>query len=46
VKKISKFYIQIGSTVCLKGEEIQIPIDEEGDFRIAKKMAIVGLWCI
>lgn len=30
----------------LKGEEIHIAIDEEGDFRIAKKLAIVGLWCI
>jgi len=30
----------------LEGEEIHIPIDEEGDFRIAKKLAIVGLWCI
>ncbi|GAU44193.1 hypothetical protein TSUD_373280 [Trifolium subterraneum] len=30
----------------LEGGDIQIPIDEEGDFKIAKKMAIVGLWCI
>ena len=30
----------------LEGGDIQIPIDEEGDFRIPKKMAIVGLWCI
>lgn len=30
----------------LEGEEIHIAIDEEGDFRIAKKLAIVGLWCI
>ncbi|KEH33225.1 receptor-like kinase [Medicago truncatula] len=30
----------------LEGGEIQIPIDDEGDFRIAKKLAIVGLWCI
>ncbi|KAK2453255.1 rust resistance kinase Lr10 [Trifolium repens] len=30
----------------LEGENIQIPIDEEGDFRIAKKLATVGLWCI
>ncbi|CAJ2674607.1 unnamed protein product, partial [Trifolium pratense] len=30
----------------LEGGDIQIPIDEEGDFRIAKKLAIVGLWCI
>ncbi|RHN77784.1 putative glycerophosphodiester phosphodiesterase, protein kinase RLK-Pelle-LRK10L-2 family [Medicago truncatula] len=26
--------------------EIQIPIDEDGDFRIPKKLATVGLWCI
>ncbi|CAJ2674640.1 rust resistance kinase Lr10-like [Trifolium pratense] len=30
----------------LEGGDIHIPIDEEGDFRIAKKLAIVGLWCI
>ncbi|KAJ1383834.1 receptor-like protein kinase [Sesbania bispinosa] len=30
----------------LEGRDIHIPIDEEGDFRIAKKLAIVGLWCI
>ncbi|KAK2453259.1 rust resistance kinase Lr10 [Trifolium repens] len=30
----------------LEGGDIQIPIDEEGDFRIAKKLATVGLWCI
>lgn len=31
----------------VEGGDIQIPIDEEqDDFRIAKKMAIVGLWCI
>jgi serine/threonine protein kinase len=30
----------------LEGGEIHIPIDDEGDFRIAKKLAIVGLWCI
>ncbi|XP_024629923.2 rust resistance kinase Lr10 [Medicago truncatula] len=26
--------------------DIQIPIDEERDFRIPKKLATVGLWCI
>jgi serine/threonine protein kinase len=30
----------------LDGGDIHIPIDDEGDFRIAKKLAIVGLWCI
>ncbi|XP_058724610.1 rust resistance kinase Lr10-like [Vicia villosa] len=30
----------------LEGGDIQIPVDEEGDFRIARKIAIVGLWCI
>ncbi|KAJ1439195.1 Serine-threonine/tyrosine-protein kinase, catalytic domain [Sesbania bispinosa] len=30
----------------LEEGDIQIPIDEEGDFRITKKLAIVGLWCI
>ncbi|KAI5394193.1 hypothetical protein KIW84_061044, partial [Lathyrus oleraceus] len=30
----------------LEGRDIHIPIDEEGDFRIAKKLAVVGLWCI
>jgi len=30
----------------LEGGDIRIPIDEEEDFRIAKKLAIVGLWCI
>ncbi|XP_027342773.1 rust resistance kinase Lr10-like [Abrus precatorius] len=28
------------------GGDIHIPIDEEGNFIIAKKLAIVGLWCI
>ncbi|XP_058728534.1 rust resistance kinase Lr10-like [Vicia villosa] len=30
----------------LEGGDIQISVDEEGDFRIARKIAIVGLWCI
>jgi len=30
----------------LEGGDIQIPIDEEEDFRIPKKLATVGLWCI
>jgi len=30
----------------IEGGDIYIPIDEDGDFRIAKKLAIVGLWCI
>ncbi|KAK2399305.1 rust resistance kinase Lr10 [Trifolium repens] len=30
----------------LEGDDIHIPIDDEGDFRIGKKLAIVGLWCI
>lgn len=30
----------------LEGGDTHIPIDEEGDVRIAKKLAIVGLWCI
>ena len=29
-----------------QGEEIHIRIEEEKDFEIAKKLAIVGLWCI
>ena len=28
-----------------QGEEIHIRIEEEKDFEIAKKLAIVGLWC-
>ncbi|KAI8565002.1 hypothetical protein RHMOL_Rhmol03G0226500 [Rhododendron molle] len=32
---------------CLeKGEELGIHIQDEGDAKIAKKLAIVGLWCI
>ncbi|XP_020961396.1 rust resistance kinase Lr10-like [Arachis ipaensis] len=30
----------------LEGDDTYIPIDDDGDFRIAKKVAIVGLWCI
>jgi serine/threonine protein kinase len=30
----------------LDGGDIHIPIDDEGDSKIAKKLAIVGLWCI
>ncbi|RYR06278.1 hypothetical protein Ahy_B06g086037 [Arachis hypogaea] len=30
----------------LTGDDTYIPIDDDGDFRIAKKLAIVGLWCI
>ncbi|MED6123369.1 hypothetical protein PIB30_048488 [Stylosanthes scabra] len=30
----------------LEGDDTYIPIDDDGDFRIAKKLAIVGLWCI
>ena len=30
----------------LEGEEIHINTDDEGDVKIAKKLAIVGLWCI
>ncbi|MED6210396.1 hypothetical protein PIB30_063699 [Stylosanthes scabra] len=30
----------------LEGDDTYIPIDGDGDFRIAKKLAIVGLWCI
>ncbi|KAK3445631.1 hypothetical protein EUGRSUZ_A01470 [Eucalyptus grandis] len=29
-----------------KGEELEIRIREDGDHNIAKKLAIVGLWCI
>ncbi|KAK3445623.1 hypothetical protein EUGRSUZ_A01478 [Eucalyptus grandis] len=29
-----------------KGEELEIRIREDGDHKIAKKLAIVGLWCI
>jgi len=30
----------------LEGGDIQMPIDEKGYFRIQKKLATVGLWCI
>ncbi|CAI8605631.1 unnamed protein product [Vicia faba] len=30
----------------LEGGDIQISVDEESDFKIARKIAIVGLWCI
>ncbi|XP_057720559.1 rust resistance kinase Lr10-like isoform X1 [Arachis stenosperma] len=30
----------------LEGKDIHIDIDNEGDMKIAKKLAIVGLWCI
>ncbi|XP_052119359.1 rust resistance kinase Lr10-like [Arachis duranensis] len=30
----------------LEGDDTYIPIDDDGDFRIAKKLAIVGVWCI
>ncbi|XP_016207330.1 rust resistance kinase Lr10-like [Arachis ipaensis] len=30
----------------LEGDDTYIPIDDDGDFKIAKKLAIVGLWCI
>ncbi|XP_015972390.1 rust resistance kinase Lr10-like [Arachis duranensis] len=30
----------------LEGDDTYIPVDDDGDFRIAKKLAIVGLWCI
>ncbi|EXB81114.1 putative receptor-like protein kinase [Morus notabilis] len=29
-----------------EGEDLRIRIEEEGDAKIAKKLAIVGLWCI
>ena len=29
-----------------EGEDLRIQIEEEGDIKIAKKLAIVGLWCI
>ncbi|KAF7847308.1 hypothetical protein BT93_L3099 [Corymbia citriodora subsp. variegata] len=29
-----------------KGEELEIRIREDGDHKIAKKLAIIGLWCI
>ncbi|KAL2327034.1 hypothetical protein Fmac_020461 [Flemingia macrophylla] len=30
----------------LEGREVQVIIEDEGDVKIAKKLAIVGLWCI
>ncbi|CAJ1971756.1 unnamed protein product [Sphenostylis stenocarpa] len=30
----------------LEGGDVQISIEDEGDAKIAKKLAIVGLWCI
>ncbi|MED6194694.1 hypothetical protein PIB30_030883 [Stylosanthes scabra] len=30
----------------LEGDDTYIPIEDDGDFRNAKKLAIVGLWCI
>ena len=29
-----------------EGKDLRIQIKEEGDTKIAKKLAIVGLWCI
>ncbi|KAJ4832540.1 hypothetical protein Tsubulata_000101 [Turnera subulata] len=29
-----------------EGEDLRVHIEEEGDAKIAKKLAIVGLWCI
>ena len=29
-----------------QGEDVHIRIEEEGDIKIAKKLTIVGLWCI
>ncbi|KAK7385010.1 hypothetical protein VNO78_30717 [Psophocarpus tetragonolobus] len=30
----------------LEGKDVQVTIEEEGDVKIAKKLAIIGLWCI
>ena len=30
----------------LEGRDVQISVEDEGDVEIAKKLAIVGLWCI
>ncbi|XP_014503164.1 rust resistance kinase Lr10 [Vigna radiata var. radiata] len=30
----------------LEGRDVQISLEDEGDAKIAKKLAIVGLWCI
>nr|KYP72152.1 putative receptor-like protein kinase At5g39030 family [Cajanus cajan] len=30
----------------LEGRDVQINVEDEGDVNIAKKLAIVGLWCI
>jgi serine/threonine protein kinase len=30
----------------IEGKDVQVNIEEEGDVRIAKKLALVGLWCI
>ncbi|XP_027330547.1 rust resistance kinase Lr10-like [Abrus precatorius] len=30
----------------LEGKDVQVSIEDEGDVKIAKKLAIVGLWCI
>ncbi|WVY89564.1 hypothetical protein V8G54_035078 [Vigna mungo] len=30
----------------LEGTDVQISLEDEGDAKIAKKLAIVGLWCI
>ncbi|KAG2389654.1 LEAF RUST 10 DISEASE-RESISTANCE LOCUS RECEPTOR-LIKE PROTEIN KINASE-like 2.5 [Vigna angularis] len=30
----------------LEGKDVQISLEDEGDAKIAKKLAIVGLWCI
>ncbi|RYR05369.1 hypothetical protein Ahy_B06g085236 [Arachis hypogaea] len=32
--------------LIVAGKDIHIDIDNEGDMKIAKKLAIVGLWCI
>ncbi|KAK7246072.1 hypothetical protein RIF29_40930 [Crotalaria pallida] len=30
----------------IDGKDVQVNIEDEGDIKIAKKLAIVGLWCI
>lgn len=30
----------------IEGKEVRVNIEDEGDVRIAKKLALVGLWCI
>jgi hypothetical protein len=40
------FTIRNGFIISDDQEETRIHVDDEGDEKVARKMAIVGLWCI